>query len=537
MTSEAVKRIEDVRIMRSAQFAQDAGPMAHPIRPESYIAMDNFYTVTVYNKGAEVIRMYRTLLGWEGFRKGMDLYWERHDGQAASCDDFRAAMADANGRDLSQFERWYLQAGTPTVSATSSYDAASQVFTLTLSQSTKPTPGQETKLPFLIPVETGLLAQDGSTLVESTVLELSTSSQSFTFEQIPQPPVVSLLRGFSAPVKVELERTDAELAFLAANDPDPFNQWDASQRLASRVLLDLAAKHQPDAPPDALEAQVPSSLIEAFRATLLAEGADPSLRAYSLTLPDFSTLSQEMDPIEPEGLLAALKATRKALATQLQPELAAAHDALAPPEGVPFSIDADAVGKRRLRNVCLGYLSKLADDARSLAQFRSASCMTDSLAAVRALVEAPGAARDEALGTFYERAKANKEALVVNKWFAVQAMAGTDDALETVKGLMAHEAFDGNNPNTLRSVVNTFAGANPGGFHKADGSGYSFIAEQVIDIDKRNPQVAARLCNSFNTWRRFGGERQQLMKAALERIKESPGLSKDTFEIASRSLA
>ncbi|KAL1527518.1 hypothetical protein AB1Y20_008908 [Prymnesium parvum] len=536
MTSEAVKRIEDARIMRSAQFAQDAGPMAHPIRPESYIAMDNFYTVTVYNKGAEVIRMYRTLLGAQGFRKGMDLYFARHDGQAVTCDDFRAAMADANGRDLTQFERWYLQAGTPTVKARGEYDAEGGVYSLTLSQTTPPTPGQPHKLPFHIPVVTGLLARDGTTLVDSTVLELTEEEQTFKFEGITSPPVVSLLRGFSAPVKVDLPRSDEELAFLAANDADPFNRWDASQRLATRVLLEMAAGCDATQT-DALEKEVPSSLIDAFRATLCAPGLDNSLKAYSLSLPDFGTLSQEMDPIEPDSLLAALKATRKAIARQLHSELAAAYDALAPPAGAAFTLEPEAVGRRRLRNVCLSYLAKLGDEDRALAQFRSATCMTESIAAVRALVESPGAARDEVLSTFYERAKANKEALVINKWLAVQAAADTPDALETVKSLMAHESFDANNPNTLRSVVNTFAGANPAGFHKADGSGYRFISEQVIDIDKRNPQVAARLCNAFNTWRRYSGARQDMMKGELMRIKESPGLSKDTFEIASRSLA
>jgi len=535
MTSEAVKRIEDVRIMRSAQFVQDAGPMAHPIRPESYIAMDNFYTVTVYNKGAEVIRMYRTLLGADGFRKGMDLYFERHDGQAVTCDDFRAAMADANGRDLTQFERWYLQAGTPTIKVSDSYDEASKVYSLTLAQSTKPTPGQESKEPFHVPVAVGLLDGSGESLLDTQVLELTEAEQTFTFEGIPTRPTASVLRGFSAPVKVDLPRDDATLAFLAANDPDPFNRWDASQQLASRVILSLAAK---SASGEALE--LPPSFVDAFRSTLLADGLEPSLQAYSLTLPDFSTLAQEMDVIDPDGLIAALKFTRKSLAASLKPDLLSVYESLAPPAGEAFTIAPEAVGKRRLRNAVLGYLSKLGDEeseALCLAQFRDASCMTDSIAAVAALASTPGAARDEALGTFYSRAKANKEALVINKWFAVQASADTPTPLADVRALLEHEAYDGTNPNTVRSVINTFAGANPAAFHAADGSGYDFVAEQVVALDKRNPQVAARLATAFNSWRRFDESRQELMKGALLRIKETQGLSKDTFEIASRSLA
>jgi len=464
----------------------------------------------------------------------MDLYWQRHDGQAVTCDDYRAAMADANGRDLSQFERWYLQAGTPTVKASSSYDAATKVFSLTLSQTTPPTPGQPTKLPFLIPVTTGLLAADGSEAVPSTVLELTEEEQTFKFEGIDGPPVVSLLRGFSAPVKVEIDRSDDELAFLAANDPDPFNKWDASQRLATRVLLQLAQQGQAGA--ETLE--LPDSLVDAWRKTLTATDLDKSLQAYSLTLPDFATLAQDMSPIDPDAILSALKFTRKALATQLKGDFEAVYERETRPSDEPFTISGEAVGSRRLRNACLAYLSKLdGEEERCLGQFKDASCMTDSIAAVSALASKPGDARDEALSEFYERAKANNEALVINKWFAAQAAADTPDALERVQALMEHEAYDPSNPNRVRSVVNTFAGANPAAFHKADGSGYAFTADQVIALDKKNPQVAARLATSFNQWRRFGDERQALMKQALERIKATPGLSKDTFEIASRSLA
>jgi len=537
MTSAAVKRIEDARIIRSAQFTQDAGPMAHPIRPESYIAMDNFYTVTVYNKGAEVIRMYRTLLGEAGFRKGTDLYFERHDGSAATCDDFRAAMADANGADLTQFERWYTQAGTPTVRAEGAYDAAAKKYTLTLSQSTPATPGQPSKEPFHIPVEVALLAADGSVAAAARVCELTQASQAFVFEDVAAEPVPSLLRGFSAPVKLEVERSDEQLAFLAANDDDPFNRWDASQRLASRVLLDLAAQLQKDA---AAELTLPDGFVAAFRSTLTATDLDKSLQAYSLSLPDFNTLSLEMSPVDPAALCGALKFTRRALATALRDELTAKYEALAPPAGEGFNTAPATVGRRALRNTCLGYLSKLGDDAAQalcLAQFKSASCMTESLAAVNSLASHPGAARDEALGEFYARAKANKENLVINKWFAMQASADSPDALQVVKSLMEHESFEFTNPNTVRSVVSTFAGANPMHFHAADGSGYDFITEQTIKLDKINPQVAARLAGAFGQWRRYEPARSELMRQALERIKATEGLSKDTYEIASRSLA
>ena len=494
--------------------------------------MDNFYTVTVYNKGAEVIRMYRTLLGVDGFRKGMDLYFERHDGQAVTCDDFRAAMADANNVDLTQFERWYTQAGTPTLKCQGAYDAAAKRYTLTLSQSTEATPGQPNKEPFHIPVAVGLLAADGSEAAPTKVLELREAEQSFHFDGIDAPPTPSLLRGFSAPVKLALERSDAELAFLAANDLDEFNRWDASQTLASRVLLAAAATLQKGGTPE-----LPSSFVDAFRATLQASSLDMSLKAEALTLPGFSTLAQEMSVIDPDALCGALRVTRKGLAEALRPELEAAYADLAPPAGAAFDTTTASVGRRALRNVCLAYLSKLdGNDAVCKAQFEAATCMTESVGALGPLATLPGAARDACLSTFYEKAKANNEGLVINKWFAMQAAADVPGALDNVKALLNHEAFDASNPNRYRSVVNTFAGANPAQFHAADGSGYKFVADETITMDGRNPQVAARLAGSFNQWKKFDAKRQALMKEQLERIKAHEGLSKDSFEIVSRAL-
>ena len=540
MTSEAVKRIEDVRVMRAHQFVEDAGPMAHPIRPESYLAIDNFYTVTVYEKGAEVIRMYHTLLGADGFRKGTDLYFERHDGQAVTCDDFRAAMADANGRDLSQFERWYTQAGTPTLKAVTSYDATKKSYSLTLSQSTPPTPNQPTKLPFHIPVKIQLMSKEGKVLLPERVLELTASEQTFVFEGVPTEPVLSLLRGFSAPVKVDMPLDVPTLELLAAHDDDPFNRWDASQQLASRALLGLVAEWQA-APDESARNRLtlPEGFVRAVKATLTAKGLEPSLQAYALTLPDYSILSQEMKPIDPDALVGVLRFARKALALQLRADFSAVYAALAPPKGEKFTVKPEAVGRRRLRNVCLEYLSSIGDAesiALGLAHFRQATTMTDSLAALKALDPHPGPAREEVSTTFYERAKANSEALVINKWFAVQASTFAPDALQRVRALMTHEAYDGTNPNRVRALVSMFANANPAAFHALDGSGYEFIADAVLDIGQRNPQVAARLCGAFSAWKKHDTRRQVLMKAQLERIRDAKGVSKDVLEIASRSI-
>lgn len=392
------------------------------------------------------------------------------------------------------------------------------------------------KKPFHIPVETGLLAPDGS-LMRSATLELTEEEQTFEFTEVPEEPLPSLLRGFSAPVKLKTEVTPEQLAFLAANDDDPFNRWDASQRLYTRAVLELIASYQSTGGEEAKMAPLDEGVVEAFRATLTASELDPSLRAYSLTLPDFTTIAQEVDVIDADAICTSLKVARRSLAQACRAELQDTYEALASSE--PYAISEAQVGARRLRNACLGYLTKLSEDETTqmaLDQFRSAECMTDSVAALAALASIPSAARDEAMSAFYERAKANDEKLVVNKWLTVQATADTPSALDDVKALMSHEAFDANNPNTFRALVNAFAAANPAAFHRKDGSGYDFVAEQVIDLDKRNPQVAARLASSFNTWRRHDVGRQELMKAQLERI-QSEASSKDTKEIVKLALA
>jgi aminopeptidase N len=536
MTSAAVQRIENVRLLRAAQFPQDNGPMAHPIRPESYIAMDNFYTATVYNKGAEVIGMYQTLLGKDGFRKGMDLYFKRHDGGAVTCDDFRAAMADANGADLAQFEKWYTQAGTPTVKVEKvSYDAAGKKLELTLSQKCGPSPGQPTKEPYHIPVRVGLLGKtSGKDLVPERVLELRGSSQTFTFKDVSEEAVLSVLRGFSAPVKLEMERSDEELAFLMANDSDDFNRWEAGQTLFTRAILSYVAQAQRGAQ----LAPLSDLMVDAVRAILKDEKADRSLRAYALALPSLGTLGESMDVIDPDALIAAVKHVKSGLAAALRSEMEAVYKAnhdTSPSTGV--GPDAVAVGKRRLKNTVLDYMMTLKDDAwraKALEQALNGACMTDVAAGTMALADDNTDARGKAIGNFYDKhAKGND--LILCKWFTMQAVANVDGALEKVDALLSHPDFTLKNPNKCRALVSAFA-ANMKHFHAKDGKGYKWLADRILEIDKINPQNAARMCTSFSTFRRYDSDRQKLIKAQLERLLQSEGFSKDAYEIVAKSL-
>ncbi|KAG5189695.1 aminopeptidase [Tribonema minus] len=543
MGSDAVKRIEDVRGLRARQFPEDSSPLAHPIRPEQYQVMDNFYTSTVYQKGAEVIRMYHTLLGTDGFRKGMDLYFKRHDGQAVTCDDFRAAMADANNVDLSQFERWYLQAGTPTLEATGTYDADAKTFSLKLKQAshkllmstlcpecTKPTPNQEHKDPFHIPVKVGLLLRDGSEVVPSKVLELKEAEQTFTFDNIPSEPVPSILRGFSAPVKLRYEYSDEDLAFLMTYDTDSFNRWEAGQQLAQRLLLSLTKKAQTG---ESLP-ELPKVFLDSFKATLLQDTGDKSLQAYALSLPSSSTLAEEMDVIDPDALGAAAKHVRTSIATALMPELKAKYESLAP--SGPYQKTGEEVGRRRLRNTILDYIHSLKDDAAAdlcFKQYESADCMTDKVAALSCLADIPGPKREAALESFYQFAKS--DALVLNKWFSLQASSDLPDVLDRVKALVSHPDFTLKNPNRLRSLVSVFA-ANMTKFHAKSGAAYAFLGDMCLQVDQINAQVASRLVGSLSQWRRFDAERQALMKEQLLRIRDAEGISKDTYEVAARCL-
>jgi len=540
-SGRAVKRIEDVRVLRQAQFPEDAGPMAHPVRPDSYVEINNFYTVTVYEKGAEVVRMYQTLFGRDGFRKGMDLYFQRHDGHAVECNDFRAAMADANGADMGQFERWYSQAGTPVLTAEAHYDAAQKTYTLTLAQSCPATPGQKEKLPFHIPVAIGLLdgqgrdiplrlqGADGSTKT-TQVLELREAKQSFIFTGIAEAPVPSLLRDFSAPVTLKYDYTDADLAFLMAYDSDPFNRWEAGQRLAMRRLLALTAAAQKG---EALH--LDEALAKSFRAILNDDKLDPAFREVALTLPSETMVAEQMEAVDPQAIYAARRFVRKSLAQSLRADFERVHAAYQTPGA--YSPDAKSAGKRSLKNLALSYLIEL-DDAKAQemaqAQYDGANNMSDRLAALGALVNSGAAGRNAALDGFYKEFA--QDALVIDKWFMMQGAAHSTDVAR-VRELMKHPAFTLKNPNRARSLLFSFCNANAARFHAPDGSGYAYWAEQVIALNALNPQVASRLARSLDRWRKYTPALQKHMQAALRQVAKAPKLSRDVHEIIDKALA
>jgi aminopeptidase N len=543
MHSAAVKRIGDVAFMRDAQFAEDAGPLAHPIRPDRYIEINNFYTGTVYQKGAEIIRMLHTLVGEEGYQEAIRLYFERFDGQAVTCEDFVRCMADASGRDLGQFMRWYEQAGTPELKVKRSYDPARQALTLEISQSTPATPGQPEKLPFHIPIRLGLLGTDGVAQPlqlegenepkgTDRVLELKEATQSFTFLGLPTEPIPSLLRGFSAPVKLDAGYDDAELREVIARDTDPFTRWDAGQRLAVEALLAaVPLTGQPER-----EVAIESRLIAPFSAVLDRSAEDPAFAARALTLPSAGYLGQQMSVIDVEGLAAVLRLARHTLGKHLRDRWIETYLANRDHDG--YSIASAAMASRSLKNLALQYLAAAGEsDGSDYAwnQFENADNMTDSLAALRAIVEYRIGDWQSALTGFYHRWQ--NEPLVVNKWFSLQAGIEDEGAVDRVQGLLGHPAFSWSNPNRVRAVLGTFATMNLPGFHRRDGAGYKLLADKVLDLDRRNPQVAARLLSALGRWRRFDPDRQARMRAELERVVATSGLSRDTFEIASKSLA
>jgi len=537
MFSATVKRIDDVNHLRSYQFVEDAGPMAHPVRPESYVEIGNFYTLTVYEKGAEVVRMIYNLLGKEPFRKGSDLYFERHDGQAVTTDDFVKAMEDASSIDLGQFKRWYSQAGTPLLECESSYDANAETFTLNIKQSCPPSPGQETKLPYHIPFGIGLLGPDGQDLsIENMTLELKQAEENFVFTGIKQRPVPSLLRHFSAPVKLTYDYSTEELAFLMANDSDEFNRWDAGQQLGLKVILQLVEQQQAGESFDInklTDSYKPFS--DAFNALLQEQGGDLNFRAAALMLPSENYIGESMAVIDPVAIHEARTALRKALAEQHEALLWQVFEVNAN-SGV-YSVDAMTVGKRSLKNVCLAYLATLESDkaiSTSEAQLQ-ADNMTDVMAGMRNIIDIDCEARQQAINSFYEKWKA--DALVVDKWLSLQAMSSLPGTLEHVKALMQHEAFNIKNPNKVRSLISAFVSANAYHFHQATGEGYTFLADQVITLNGLNPQVAARMVSPLIQWRRYDESRQQLMKAQLQRILDEPELSKDVYEVVSKGLA
>jgi len=517
--------------------------MAHPIRPDSYIEISNFYTVTVYNKGAEVVRMIRTLLGAETFRKACDLYFERHDGQAVTTEDFVSSMEDASGIDLTQFKYWYSQAGTPVIEVEDHYDAQQQCYQLTLRQHCPATPGQPDKKPFHIPVLTALLAADGSPLplqLEGTessntpqqeiMLELHKQEQQFTFTNIVEKPTPSLLRGFTAPVRLNIARDESTLAFLFAHDSDPFNRWDAGQTLAINVLLALVEAAQQQKP-----LHIDTTVIEAFRTTLNDTQLDAALITQALSLPSEAYLADQCKSVDVDAIHTARMYFRKTLAESLCHDFSARYQALKSDE--IYCFDADAMAQRSLKNLCLSWLMETeSQQAREecMQQFEHANNMTDQLAALGTLAQHDLPERETALNSFYTQWE--KDPQVIDKWFAIQAGSRLPDTLDRVTALLTHPAFTLKNPNRVRSLIGRFCQGNPVRFHAADGRGYQFLAERVLQLDSMNPQIAARLVSAISRWKRFDPTRQQHMKQQLERILSCDTLSRDVFEIVSKSL-
>ncbi|MDZ5112275.1 aminopeptidase N [Pseudomonas putida] len=546
MNSRTVKRIEDVAYLRTHQFAEDAGPMAHPVRPDSFIEISNFYTLTVYEKGAEVVRMVRTLLGADGFRKGSDLYFERHDGQAVTTDDFIKAMEDANGVDFTQFKRWYNQAGTPRLEVSEAYDAAAQTYSLTFRQSCPQTPDKAEKLPFVIPVELGLLDTAGNDLPlqlageataqgTSRVLSVTEAEQTFTFQGIRAKPLPSLLRGFSAPVKLSFPYDRDQLMFLMQHDSDGFNRWEAGQQLSVQVLQELIGQHQRG---EALT--LDQRLITALGTVLGNESLDPAMVAEMLSLPGEAYLTEISQVADVDAIHAAREFARQHIAEQLFDALWARYKANREvSRSTAYVASAEHFARRSLQNIALSYLmlsGKPQVLEATLEQFEHCDNMTERLTALAVLVNSPfEAERAKALEAFAEHFKDNP--LVMDQWFSVQAASALPGGLARVKALMQHPAFTLKNPNKVRALIGAFAGQNLVNFHAADGSGYRFLADLVIELNALNPQIASRQLAPLTRWRKYDAARQALMKGELERILASGELSSDVYEVVSKSLA
>ena len=542
MGSSTVKRIQDVRVLRTHQFAEDAGPMAHPVRPASYIEINNFYTVTVYEKGAEVVRMIHRLLGDEGFRRGTDLYFARHDGQAVTTDDFVKAMEDANHADLAQFRLWYTQAGTPTVQVSGEYDPRTKTYTLALSQNCPATPGQAQKKPFHIPLRIGLLDSDGRDLplkleggseagARESVIALTASEQRFRFHDVPEEPIASVARGLSAPIKVDAHHDESALAFLAGHDSDAFNRWDAAQEFSTQALLNHVEAHRAGRMP-----RLDAAFVRSFAATLSEKRLDRALIAEALMLPSESYLADRMHSIDVDAIHLARQGLRRGLAQALEANFREIYRANLSNEA--YRYDAASAGRRSLKNLCLSYLMER-DDAElrgwCMSQFQQADNMTDVLAALACFSVTDCPQREQVIAEFHDRWKHDN--LVLDKWFSLQAMSHLPGTLAAVEKLMEHPAFDLKNPNKVRSLIGAFCQGNQVRFHDASGAGYRFLADRVIEIDAINPQVAARLMGAFSRWRKFDEHRQALMRSVLERILATGKLSRDVYEIASKTLA
>ena len=559
-SARAVKRIEDLRVLRTAQFPEDAGPMAHPVRPDSYIEINNFYTVTIYEKGAEVVRMMHTLVGREGFTKGMKLYFERHDGQAVTCDDFASAIADANptsdlARLLPAFKRWYSQAGTPHVHATGNYDAAARTYTLTLTQSCAPTPGQSAKEPFVIPVELGLLSASGAALplqmadesapgAASRTVVLTEPTQTLTFVHVDAEPVPSLLRNFSAPVVLDIDYTDAQLLTLLAHDADAFNRWEAGQRLALRIAINTIADsaYQASANGTFDHKFLDADFIEAMRTVLRNPALDAAFKELVLTLPSETYIAEQLNVVDPQRIHAVREAMREQLALALQADWEWAWEQNQDTGG--YRPDPVSSGRRALSGLALQMLCIAARrtgdvvwPGKAYQRFKVAANMTDRFNALTALVASGSELAAPALARFHTLFK--DEPLVIDKWFALQAGAPDrgGNVLPAVRQLMQHPDFSLKNPNRARSVIFSYCSANPGAFHRADAAGYVFWSDRVIELDAINPQVAARLARALDRWKKLAEPWRSGAREAIARVAARPDLSNDVREVVTRALA
>jgi aminopeptidase N len=564
-SARAVKRIEDVRVLRTAQFPEDAGPMAHPVRPDSYIEISNFYTVTVYEKGAEVVRMMQTMVGRDGFAKGMALYFERHDGNAVTCDDFAQAIADANPTSdlallLPQFKRWYSQAGTPRIKATGVFDATSKTYTLTLAQSCPPTPGQPVKEAFVIPVSLGLVGADGADLAPQLAGEHGTSaladhsgnphtrtvvmtqeSETRVFTGIEAEPVPSILRGFTAPVILEFDYTDAQLLHLLRFDSDPFNRWEAGQRLAVGRALVAIKSVATDAHFD-WAGVLNDAYLDAMRGVLNDSSLDSAFKELVLTLPSETYLAEQLDVVDPQRIHAVREGMRRQLAISLESDWERVYEDNQ--DTGAYLPDAKSSGRRALAGMALTHLCLAAQSAanvawpeKTLQRFHDAGNMTDRFNALAALVSSGHPLAKAALDAFH--AMFSNEALVIDKWFSLQAAAPdrNGNILPAIRQLMKHPDFSLRNPNRARSVISTFCQGNPAAFHRPDAAGYIFWADRVIELDAMNPQVSARLARALDRWSKLAEPYRGAAREAISRVAAKPDLSKDTREVVNRALA
>ncbi len=541
MQSRGVKRIEDVRSLRTSQFAEDGGPMAHPVRPDSYIEINNFYTATVYNKGSELVRMQHTMLGAERFRSGMDLYFDRFDGQAVTVDDFVQTMAEAGAIDLGQFARWYSQAGTPRLSASGTYDAADGTYTLTVSQSCPATPGQPEKKPLHIPLAMGLLGKNGAelplTLAEeasqggtSRLIHLHKAEETFRFTGLEEEPTPALLRGFSAPVKLDYPYRHDQLALLMAHEPDPFCRWEAGQRMAVQVILGLSEDVQ-----EGRVLTLDPAFAAAFRVSLVSSHPDQAFLAETLTLPAEKYLAELVPVVDPGALHTARQFVVRSLAAEFRKDFLAVRSRCL--SETPYAPDDGRSGARRLANLCLAYL--MSTGGRSeidlcLQQYRRADNMTDSIGALIPLVSCDCPERREALDDFYLRWQGDR--LVVDKWFSLQSGSILPGTLDEIRSLVEHPAFELTNPNRFRSLVGAFSQGNQVHFHDPGGAGYRFLTDQLLRLIPVNPQVSARMLAPLTTWRRFESGRSALMRQELQRIQAVPDLPRDVYEVVTKSL-